>query len=151
VTGIALAAERRRELEELTAANGGTITPAQVVEYAADPSTALHGLFTWDDSEAARRYREQQAAQYLRVVLRVVPREGGEPLVTRAFVSLSADRGTGVYRPVVNVLSDTEQRAQLVRDAMAELAAFRRKYQNIAELADLFAAMEQAAPQRAAA
>lgn len=149
MTRLHLAAVRRQELDALVERHGGTITPAQVVEFAADPGTALHALFVWDDSEAARRYREVQAAQYLRVVMRLIPREGDEPTAVRAFVSLSVDRGTGVYRPIVAVLSDDEQRAQLVQDAMRELAAFRRKYAHLEELASVFGVID-AAPARAA-
>lgn len=40
---------------------GETVKPSDVVELARDENTALHNLFTWDDSVAAERYREHEA------------------------------------------------------------------------------------------
>ncbi len=140
-TPAELARQRREELDALVAQHGGTITPAQVVAFAADPATALHTVFCWDDTEAARRFREVQAAQYLRAVVRFVPRPNDEPVAVRAYVHLSSDRGEHLYRPVVSVLDDDAQRAQLVADAMRELHAFRAKYQHLSELAGVFDAL----------
>ncbi len=46
----------------------GKLTPEQVIEAAADESSALHGCFTWDDSEAAAKYRLDEARELIRSV-----------------------------------------------------------------------------------
>jgi hypothetical protein len=49
----------RKELLRLDSA--GRLSPAEVVKAARDPKSPMHGYFTWDDSEAARMFREDQA------------------------------------------------------------------------------------------
>lgn len=56
------------EINRLAKANGGKITPAQLVAIAADPNNPLHEYFEWDDSAAANKYREVQARILLRSV-----------------------------------------------------------------------------------
>ncbi len=46
----------------------GKLTPEQVVEAASDESSALHSCFTWDDSEAAARWRLDEARELIRSV-----------------------------------------------------------------------------------
>jgi len=138
-----LADQRRAELAALVVEHGGAVTAAQIVDCASDPASALHALFEWDDTEAAQKYREVQAQTYLRAIVRVMPREGGqEPLCVRAFVSLSDDRGTGLYRPIELVLDDDRQRAQMVADARAELLAIRAKYGHLQELTRVWGAVD---------
>lgn len=37
--------------------NDGRLTPAEVLEEARNPESPLHDQFTWDDTEAAEKYR----------------------------------------------------------------------------------------------
>lgn len=138
-----IAAQRRAELDALLAENGGTVTPALVVAFAANPDTALHSLFTWDDSEAAKKYREVEAAAYLRAVVRLVPNSEGQNVSVRAFVSLSSERGGGMFRPIVDVMENDERRAQLVRDALRDLNAIKSKYGHLRELAKVWDAVAE--------
>lgn len=141
---LQIGAARRAELEALFGQHG-TVTPAQVLEFASDPTTALHSAFTWDDTEAATRYRVIEAQRLIRrtFVVLSVPGANEERRVHMA-VSLPADRGAVGYRLMSEVLNDPEQRDQLLRAAMRELAAFRKKYGALSELAELFAVMDQA-------
>ena len=47
----------RQELIRLAEEHNGYLSPDTVVEAAADPGSVLHDRFTWDDTEAARRFR----------------------------------------------------------------------------------------------
>jgi len=132
---------RRAELDALVQRSGDSVTPAAIVEFASDPATALHGLFEWDDEKAGPKYREQQAQAYLRLVVRVIPVDGQDRAV-RAYVSLSSDRGTNIYRPILTVLSDQTKRAELVEDALRGLQALRTKYGHLQELAQVWNAAE---------
>lgn len=46
----------------------GNVEPETVVAVAADPGHPLHRYFTWDNNEAAHRYRLVQAEKLLRTV-----------------------------------------------------------------------------------
>lgn len=126
--------------------NHGFVDPVAVVEYARDPKTALHNRFEWDDTEAAERYRIWQARQIIRMELVVVPVDEGKGKTVRSFISLVADRRTEAdkgYRFMVDVLSDTDLREQMLDAAHRDMLIFRRKYNQLNELAKVFEAMEQ--------
>jgi hypothetical protein len=131
-----------QELEGLAALHKGIVRPIDVVEYARNEKTALHGCFDWDDGSAADKYRLYQARQILRVTVTVLPRSEKK---YRAFVSLSPDRGEkgGGYRLTAKVLSDKDRRGQLLADALSEMTAFKVKYSVLEELAGVFAAMDK--------
>ena len=134
---------RRAEVMALAEQSGGTISPAAVVALAANPATALHSLFTWDDTLAAQRWREDQASQYLRAVVTLLPGTGGAPVPVRAFVSLSVDRGPEhVYRAIEQVLDDGTRRSVLLADATRELIALKKKYATLSELSDVWAQLD---------
>lgn len=118
---------------------GGLITPEQVVEAARDPKSPIHDRFTWDDTEAARKYRLEEARALIRVSVTVVENIAG-PI--RAFCSLPTDRLSGQgYRLTAAVMSDADQRAQMLACALEELRAFQQRYQELQELAEVFAAL----------
>lgn len=131
----------REELEQIRETHGGILRPEDVVDFAADPETALHSQFEWDDSEAARQHRIWQARQVIRCVVTVIP-QANEPI--RAYVSLVPDRSNpgGGYRDTVAVLSDDEHREQLLSQALRELRAWRAKYNQLKALAPVFAAID---------
>lgn len=132
----------------------GLLRPEAVVQAAADPASPLHSSFTWDDTEAARRYRLDQARALIRVAVTILPHHA-EPV--RAYVSLTSDRSSrpernergeereaGGYRPLPAVLQDDEQRRLLLEDALADLRTLQRKYAQLSELASVFEAAREA-------
>lgn len=129
--------KRVEELREIERANGGVLLPEAVVERAADTQSALHGAFEWDDTEAARKYRLEQARQLIRVSVVY------EPYVkqnVQAFVSVKIDRyDEGGYRYMPTLLRSKDGRAAVLETAIWELDAFQRKYNGIEELAGVFA------------
>jgi hypothetical protein len=128
----------RRELERINQENGGLATPEQVVEAARDEDNPLHSWFTWDDSEAAKKWRIHQARNLLRLQVEIV----GETNV-RAFISLVPDRKTGGgYRELTDILADEALHQQMLDDAMAELRVFRRKYAALQSLTPLWASID---------
>lgn len=132
------------ELEIICNKNGGIITPALVVDYAKDPKTDLHSHFTWDDTEAAQKWRLEEAAQLIRVCCHYLD-ENDDRKKVRTFVSLGTDRGTGIYRTLVDVLQDEPMKAQMLEDAKAELNSFKVKYGVLLkiELADILMAIDR--------
>jgi hypothetical protein len=113
----------------------------EVVEWArAHKASALHGCFTWNDGEAAEQYRLMQARRVLQ--LYVVPGTS-----ERRFISLSVDRKKegGGYRAVEAVMSTPSLREIALRDALAELRRVQRRYAELRELAEVYAAIDRAA------
>lgn len=134
--------EYLKEIRYIAAQNSGFVTPEDVVEFAKNPATSLHHVFTWDDSLAAEKYRLQEARQILRVVVSVLP--GDDPLVFRAMVSLKEDRYNNQgYRIMADVLTDERLREILLAEAKEEMLVFMAKYEGLKELVNIFAAMQE--------
>ena len=134
-----------KELKRLATKCRGLLTPECVVHAAALPQSPLHNAFTWDDSEAAEQYRLWQARQLIRTTVQYVNIQG-QPRAMRVFVSLTPDRecDAGGYRQTLRVLTHSEQRRQMLQDALAEMECFQAKYTLLTELAEVFAAMRKA-------
>lgn len=129
---------------------GAGFRPAAVVEDAAAESSPLHPAFTWDDGEAARKRREDEARYLIRHVVVVREAAGETPArEVRAFVSVvervsESDR----YMPVVQAMSDDEYRDQIVDRALREAVAWRHRYEDIREFSRIFTAIDRTAEQR---
>lgn len=144
-----------QELDYIRKRDGGIISPSAVVEFARQPSTHLHNRFDWNNSTAAEKYRLWQARQIISLELTVIeiPKQKGKKVIdlhvkplpeTRAFISLSTERGTeGGYMSIEDILENPNLRVQLLEDAKHELATFRKKYAVLNELAKVFQAIDE--------
>jgi len=125
---------------------GDVTTPKQVVDIARDESTELHKCFEWDDDIAAEKYREVQAKDVLRslVVKHVeAPKnEGEEEQITQFRVFESAPE-KNVYKSTALIVQNPDEHAKLIAQARRELEAFKKRYENIVELANVIAAIEE--------
>lgn len=132
------------ELQRIAAENGGLLRAEDVVDAARDEASPLHASFTWDDNAAAHQYRIWQARRLIGVTVQYLD-AGAEPMRIRAFCSLTTDREQkgGGYRTLVTVLSGRSTRKQLLADALAELERLQAKYNQLNELADVFAAVRR--------
>jgi len=74
-----------QELNRLAKLHKGHLTPEAVIEAAKDPESPLHGEFTWDDAEAAHKYRLVQARALIRGAVMVV-KTGETRTIVPAFV-----------------------------------------------------------------
>lgn len=127
--------ERLKKIE----ARAGELTPDLVVKDARKPASPLHGAFEWDDSEAAKQYRLQQAGQILRSIVVSIPGADGEPKVVRAFVNITDGAG---YEDVNVVLRTADKRALLLARAKKELEEWRRRYEDFEELVEVVRAID---------
>jgi hypothetical protein len=143
VTTTAKESTVQAELEIIRKQAGGVLRAADVVEYARDPDTALHGRFTWDDNKAAHEYRLWQARVMIRVCVTVT---SDDTIPIRTYVSLKADRAevSGGYRTTMSVLRNPAQRAALLAQAQADMDYFTQKYAGLVELAGVIDAMKKA-------
>lgn len=114
---------------------GEEATSQQIVDRARDENSELHKCFEWDDSIAAEQYRIQQAryvVHHLVIKEEVVPKDRPE---VRYFVKPKQSEGYKQTQFVMKI--DTEYEA-LLKQAWAELQAFKRKYSMLKELQEIF-------------
>lgn len=112
----------RRELESIRKRHRGMLRPSDVIEFATDKKTALHAQFEWDDSEAGHQYRLWQAQHVIRVHVTIVEVARGTVVVHPEFVSPNQSDD---YRPVVEVLSETDSRLRLLQQTIRRLASIK--------------------------
>ncbi len=129
-----------QRLEQLRQKHG-ELTADQVLTDARNPKSPLHDDFEWDDTAAAEQYRLAQARYILRSI--VVVYDEAPEVPTRAFILV--DSGSGeAYQSTCVALSDADMRLQVLEKAKKEMAAFRRRYSELRELAEVFSAIDAA-------
>lgn len=113
------------------------ITPKEMVEKARNEQSELHKCFEWNDTIAAEKYRLQQARTVLSMLVFKPKKEKEQPV--RIF-SLTTEKS--VYQPTKQFLVQADEYQDLLKRALAELEAFKRKYRTINELEGLFEAID---------
>lgn len=120
----------------------GCLTPPGLVDASRPADAPLHGMFEWNDAQAAELYREQQARTIINSI--EVKLEGvSEPV--KAFVSLRIGGTERRYERTEIALANPKSREMVLKDALAELKAFERKYSTLAELSGVIAAIRAVA------
>jgi hypothetical protein len=140
------------EVLRIVAKAGDKAAPRTILDEARDPSSPLHGCFTWDDGEAAERYRLAQAgALYRKVKLTVLRLDAEQRVVkfeaVRAVTSVPMDRKrkeSASYGRTADVMSDAQRRESVLRGIVRELAALRQKYLTYKELHDVWVVIDDA-------
>jgi hypothetical protein len=133
------------ELVKLQQQLGDLFTAEEVVKAAKDKKQwpALYNYFEWDDKRAGHAHRLLQARQLILHVQIVQP---GKKKPMRAYVSLKSDRYTrkgGGYRTIASVMSNEEQREELLSQAFEDLKHWQKKYKLLKELEPIFAAAQK--------
>lgn len=130
------------ELERIRTRHNGRLDAKDVVEASRDPAAPLHDHFEWSDKKAASAYRVEQAKYVIRSV-EVVVSEEPDARPVRAFVSVVQEQDRS-YTSVSHALSDADLRRQVLTKALQELDAWRERYAELVELANVFVAIEEA-------
>lgn len=131
-------------MEQIRSQNAdGLLVAEEVITFAEDENTALHGRFEWDDEAAGHQYRLIQARNLIRVVVEFEPRLEQH---VHAYVSLEIDRRRegGGYRTMNSVMGAADTRTELLEQALRELNRVREKYRLLTELAQVFDAIDAA-------
>lgn len=132
MTGDAeLAAKVCDELEEK-----GTFSAETLVDVSRDENAPLHDMFEWNDTIAAEKYRIEQAKKIIRSIVVVYD---DKPITHKAYSST----GPKAYMSTAKAVKESRTREILLNAAKAELLAFKRKYQTLTELAEVFAAIDK--------
>jgi hypothetical protein len=115
----------------------GTLTPANVVEAARPREHPLHSRFTWDDTEAAEKYRLFEAANLIRSVKLRFIRPSGESGKVRAFVRDPRTEQPSAYDETMDVVTDPVARGVLLAQMRREWAALKRRYAMFEEFLEM--------------
>lgn len=132
-------AERLRELER----DNGRLAPVDVVEAARDPASPLHSHFTWDDTEAAEKYRLMQARTLIRTVkLEITIRD--VPLSVVGYVrDPGADAKTAGYRNVARLRTEEDAARAAIVDEMKRVSNAVRRAKGLAAVLGVTDDIEQ--------
>lgn len=115
----------------------GRLLPQDVVDASRESNAPLHNCFEWDDAIAAEKYRCNQAADMIRLIVVHEEEQSVKPSNVRAFVHIRDS-----YNPISVVLNSEEQMNELLQSALRELSAFKAKYNSLSKLRPVFDAIE---------
>lgn len=123
-------------------AGGGKLKPAAVVEAARDSDSPLHPLFTWDDTEAAERYRRSQASTLIRDI-RVIKTSAHGEENKRVYVHVTnGEAGEAGYITIAQASENEMLTTRVLERAMSDLKAWRSRYLELRDtLPELFEAI----------
>lgn len=114
----------------------GELTPERVLAHAERSTSALHRYFEWNNEKAATQHRLTQARSLIREArVHIVPRS--EPRERKVSVSVPANAERTLVMPPVRLgtaMTDVEVESQLYKTALAELAAWKKRYERIEAL-----------------
>lgn len=129
------------EMHSIGKANGNDeFKPQELVEYARNnPNSELHKCFEWNDTVAAEKYRISQARDVIRYLRITVPTEEGNLEKTKVRLFVSTNNHDNNYKATEIVFQNKTEYDKLLAEAMAELQAFKQKYQGIKELNKILA------------
>lgn len=138
--------EALAELEDIKVAAGGDLTPAAVVDRAADDDNVLHNAFDWDDESAAEKHRLATARNLIRSI-QIIPAEKTEASAVSVYHNVVAATGEEetprkVYRDIEEIMADPIARSELLRSSINEIMRFRRRYDALQELSKIHAAID---------
>lgn len=117
------------------------LTPENLVDASRPEDAPLHQEFEWNDELAAEEYRKTQARLLISNLSIVIEEQKQEPV--RAFFSLQHGfhKNSGLYESTITILGDDLKREKLLETAKKEMEAFKKKYQMLSELANVFEAI----------
>lgn len=131
------------EINRIRDEEGEFFTPAAIVSASRSANAPLHPEFEWNDARAAEQYRQEQAAYLIRSIAVVYPDEP-ERAVTRAFVSVQLDNHEHRYTTMHHAMSDSDLREKVLAQALSDMTAFQRRYDQFLDLSGVRSAFDRA-------
>lgn len=122
----------------------GCATPNRIVFEARRKRNPLHDCFEWNDTIAAKMYRESQARYILRSIETVIDQSDDEPIRIRAFPSV-IENDKNVYITLAHAREVPELWEQVVEKALLEIKNWRETYKHIKEFEAIFIAIDKVA------
>lgn len=103
----------------------GNATPKAIVDEARPVNSDIHNWFEWNDSDAAEKYREDQARDMVQQIV-IITEINDNPVECRAFVTV-IENETRQYSPIVQALSQPELRDQVIDAVATEISRLKNK------------------------
>ncbi len=124
----------------------GGITPQLLVIEASKSRSPLHDCFEWDDTQAAKEYRDIQARQILRflIVAEVEDEEENTENFVRAYVAASEiteDEESNVYLTIEEIRSDEDLDRQYKEQLLDELREVKQRIKAYKEFSAVVSAI----------
>lgn len=119
----------------------GSITSQNVLESARPKKSPIHSLFEWDDTKAAEKYRLRQATLLITNLAVEVEVPETKPIICRAYVNVSETK-QGTFMKIDSAFKVKETREIVTERALRELQAFKKKYENLEILTNLFSEID---------
>lgn len=115
----------------------GEVTPEIILKYAqTHKRSELHKCFEWDDGEASRKYRIEQASRVLCSISIDIKEE--PKFKQRVYVNVrSSNSGAKTFKNIKNVLEDDNEYKQLLEKARQEFVDCKDKYDTLLNKDDL--------------
>jgi hypothetical protein len=135
------------EVERLVKAYGQNLAIEEAVREAENPLNPLHPVIFREDDETAAYERRLDLARHLfrSVQVTIITPERKE-VTMRVVVTHERPNqpGKNYYSTTEYALADPSLRAEVLKKVLMELAAIRRKYSELDELAKVFTEIDQA-------
>ena len=128
------------ELERIRAEKGA-LTPAAVLEEATSEDSPLHSAFEWDDSEAAKQHRLNQARRLI-TSIRILNGPNGSPVT--AMISVKTPGRGREYVPTLQAMNDDELKLRVLQDIRQFIEAQERRYAHISHVAEVLERLKKA-------
>lgn len=135
-------------IEELRSSRGGELQEVDIIEDSRDESSPYHQVFEWDrpDEELAAEHRKELARHLLRsfVVTIITPKQE-TIVINNPYVTTPRPNkpNASSYTSVEDAMADPEKRNHVIRTALRELLALRRKYAELTELQQVFTVIDK--------
>ncbi len=140
-------AEPAHKALEILRKKNGVLRPKEVVEKARNSRSKLHKYFMWDDTEAAQRFREEQARLLIRSI-EVIYIESPNAVAVNTYQVVTEPTESDdvkprkVYTSTAEALADPVMRGEILGNAIRDALSFRRKYAALQELSQVFTAVD---------
>lgn len=132
-------------LMDIKQSNDGELTPNDVVKTASNPDSPLHCWFTWDDTEAARLHRLNEASSLIRsieITYREIPNVPMRAFEISVRKQLNNPQSKTIYSTAEEAALDPEYHQRLVREAKRALQAWKSRFASLTELHRLMVAID---------
>lgn len=144
VTGVGCSAQDAGETISEIEKRDGVVTKESFLEASRPITAPTHNAFEWDDSVAAEKYRLEQSGQIIRNLCVKIIKDDKPEKVT-AYVNINKTTADNArYMSLQVALEDDENRSAVLENALNELRLFKRKYETLSELAEVFTAIDKA-------
>lgn len=122
-----------RECQDLYQTKG-LLQAEDLVERATDPASPLHSAFEWDDTIAAKRYRDVQARVLIKLVTVEISNGSEIPQYVNVRVESADGKEARGYVTLDYAMSQETLREQILKGALREARLWEQRYKDYESL-----------------